>query len=284
VVEEKGSPAGEVGSFGQELRRERMARDVSLEEISKATKIGVRFLTALENDEFSILPAPVFTKGFIRSVARHLGLDPEKMVSAYVYHRQMKESDPGAVPTRRVRELPSAAETASRAEAGKLLARVLLFLLLTGAIIGIGFAVRRGFRSVGKGPESGPGLAATAAASWTAPSPPPSSSATPPQSPEVVLRLEFLAATWIDLSIDGRAQISETYVAGTTREFRAEEGFSLTVGNAAGIRGQVNGVALPPLGRSGQVVRGIRIDREGIRIPPPPPPAAASSAAEPDGN
>ena len=71
-------------SFGEELRRERLIREVSLEEISTATKISVRLLTALEKSDLSRLPAPVFTRGFIRSYSRHLGLDPDEMVNAYL--------------------------------------------------------------------------------------------------------------------------------------------------------------------------------------------------------
>src|SRR4029077_3173796 len=70
--------------FGEELRRERLIREVSLEEISTATKISVRLLTALEKSDLSRLPAPVFTRGFIRSYSRHLGLDPDEMVNAYL--------------------------------------------------------------------------------------------------------------------------------------------------------------------------------------------------------
>src|SRR5215831_15957165 len=71
-------------TFGDELRRERLIRDVSLEEISTATKISIRLLTALESSDLSRLPAPVFTRGFIRAYSRHLGLDADEMVNAYL--------------------------------------------------------------------------------------------------------------------------------------------------------------------------------------------------------
>src|SRR5512135_3747180 len=75
--------AGEIG-FGEELRRQRLVREVPLESIAAATKISVRYLEALERSDFSRLPAPVFTRGFIRAYATHLGLDPEEMVNAYL--------------------------------------------------------------------------------------------------------------------------------------------------------------------------------------------------------
>src|SRR5215510_6221750 len=71
-------------TFGEELRRERLIREVSLDEISASTKISIRLLNALESSDVDKLPAPVFTRGFIRAYSRHLGLDPDEMVNAYL--------------------------------------------------------------------------------------------------------------------------------------------------------------------------------------------------------
>ena len=59
-------PYSELASFGEELRREREIRSISLKEIADATKISKRFLEAIERNDHRTLPAPVFTRGFIR--------------------------------------------------------------------------------------------------------------------------------------------------------------------------------------------------------------------------
>jgi cytoskeletal protein RodZ len=69
--------------FGDHLKRERELRGVTLEEISAATRISPRFLEALENERWDQLPGGAFNRGFIRSVARFLGLDEESMVAEY---------------------------------------------------------------------------------------------------------------------------------------------------------------------------------------------------------
>src|SRR5271156_5202879 len=69
--------------FGEHLKREREMRGVSLEEISAATRIGTRFLQAIENDQWDQLPGGVFNRGFIRSIARFLGLDEDSLVAEY---------------------------------------------------------------------------------------------------------------------------------------------------------------------------------------------------------
>src|SRR5206468_6455539 len=75
----------ELASFGEELRREREIRGISLKEISDATKISKRFLDAIEHNDHRTLPAPVFTRGFVREYARYLGLNAEEMVTRYKY-------------------------------------------------------------------------------------------------------------------------------------------------------------------------------------------------------
>ncbi len=73
-----------MGSFGDKLKRERELRGVTLEEISKATKIGTRALKALEDEHFNQLPGGIFNKGFVRAYAKFLGLDEEQMVADFM--------------------------------------------------------------------------------------------------------------------------------------------------------------------------------------------------------
>src|ERR1035437_7055631 len=62
---------------GETLRRERLKRNLDLEEISGELKISKRFLQAIENDQYDKLPGGVFAKSFVRQYARLLGLDEE---------------------------------------------------------------------------------------------------------------------------------------------------------------------------------------------------------------
>jgi len=71
------------GTFGERLKRERELREVPVEEITTATRIGPRFLEALENEDWEKLPGGVFNRGFVRSIARYLGLDEEAFLAEY---------------------------------------------------------------------------------------------------------------------------------------------------------------------------------------------------------
>jgi cytoskeleton protein RodZ len=76
-------------SLGEELRREREFREISLREISDATKINMRMLEAIENDNYRLLPGGIFNRNFIRAYASFIGLDPEIAVRKY----QVQSSD-----------------------------------------------------------------------------------------------------------------------------------------------------------------------------------------------
>src|SRR5450631_4093662 len=64
---------------GETLRRERLKRNLDLEEIANELKISTRFLQAIENDQYDKLPGGVFARSFVRQYARLLGLDDEAM-------------------------------------------------------------------------------------------------------------------------------------------------------------------------------------------------------------
>jgi cytoskeleton protein RodZ len=73
-----------MSGFGETLRKEREARGVALDTITKATKISNRHLLALEQDQFQALPGGVFNKGIVRGYARVVGLNEEEWVERYL--------------------------------------------------------------------------------------------------------------------------------------------------------------------------------------------------------
>lgn len=81
-----------MSSFGEELKRERELRQITLREISEATKISLRYLEALERNDFRHLPGGVFNKGFVRAYSQFIGVDPEAMVNAYLLEEQDQEA------------------------------------------------------------------------------------------------------------------------------------------------------------------------------------------------
>ena len=83
-------------SFGEALRRERLKRNLGLEQISSELKISSRLLEAIEGEQFDRLPGGVFAKSFVRQYARLLGLDEEELVGQV---QQALEPSPGVPQT-----------------------------------------------------------------------------------------------------------------------------------------------------------------------------------------
>ena len=70
-------------TLGEELKRKREERNVSLTDISEATRIGTRFLKAIETDNYSVLPGGIFTRSFIRAYAKQVGMNEDEAIGLY---------------------------------------------------------------------------------------------------------------------------------------------------------------------------------------------------------
>ena len=130
-----------MSSFGEELRRERELRQITLREISEATKISLRYLDALENNDFRHLPGGVFNKGFVRAYAQHIGVDPETMVNAYLLEARGQQEGAGTLDSDVFRppsgtSIQPAAET-RRSDSGRLLWVVLAGVVVVAAIASV---------------------------------------------------------------------------------------------------------------------------------------------------
>lgn len=69
---------------GAFLHKVRTYKNVNIERLSESTRISRTYLLAVESDDYSALPAPVFVRGFVVQFARHLGLDETKVAAGYM--------------------------------------------------------------------------------------------------------------------------------------------------------------------------------------------------------
>jgi cytoskeletal protein RodZ len=72
-----------MASLGQDLKRERELRSVSLEDMAEQTKINIRFLRALEEDRLDLLPGGFFVKAILRTYSRSIGIDENAALNKY---------------------------------------------------------------------------------------------------------------------------------------------------------------------------------------------------------
>jgi cytoskeleton protein RodZ len=84
-----------VPRIGETLREARMRQQVDIAEVERATKIRTKYLRALENEEFDLLPGPTFARSFLKTYAQHLGLDARVLVEEYrATHEGLPEEEP----------------------------------------------------------------------------------------------------------------------------------------------------------------------------------------------
>jgi cytoskeleton protein RodZ len=273
--------ASELASFGEDLRREREIRGISLKEIADATKISKRFLEALERNDHKTLPAPVFTRGFVREYARYVGLSSEEMVNRYNFaaakdDRIEKPPHVAKYPETPIRDitprppakrgLPSGFSNINR--------NAIVSLLIIAALGAVTWwAIQQ--RQARESAETVTAVPLTTNKAATAPPPAPE----PKPADDSTLRLEIdvTANSWVSLDADGKSVYNAEMQAGQRQSFQANEQFRFrTIGNAAGLNLTLNGVRVPVLGEDGEVVKNRIFDRDALqklRSAPPQDPS-----------
>jgi len=229
-------------SVGSYLRDLRIARGLSLEEVARATRVASYYLEALEGEYWTRLPAPAFTKGFIRAYCQMLGEPPDEALSRY-----------GAA----LREVsPPAAASPGPPATGKLSRRPVLVSLALLVTFGLGlFLVSLGFREArAPEPKAAPPAPSVSPPTVSAtPSPPAEAPAETPARSRLVAHAT--EPTWVRVQLSDAQVVEELLPAGATREWLSDQRFVLTVGNAGGLSLELNGRPLPPLGARGEVIR-----------------------------
>jgi cytoskeletal protein RodZ len=240
-----------MGSFGDNLRRERELRGVSLRDIAESTKISVRFLQALEEDRIDLLPGGIFPRAFVRQYARALGLDAERSVAEFLYaHGGFRPEPPAPTPRRRRRPMPRAPF-------------VVMALVVSGVVL---THARGGTERDGRGPSATmPAPAAPLPADRVYPPPAPAQEAEPESEPQrLVLELSADQSCWVAVRVDGQTVLNRVLNEGETETLSAHGEIVLSVGNAGGLSFRVNDRPGVPLGRSGEVRKNIVITKQNL--------------------
>ncbi len=261
-----------MASLSERLKRERELRGISLKQISEETRIGVRFLEALEENKLDVIPGEFYRRSYLRAYARYLGLDEDRALNAYDY--SVKEK-------RTTNEEESSGERASLPGWLKWVA-VAIVILVPAVLL---------LRAMPAPKERGaipPSVAAPTvpqsqsssdpAEAQQAPNPfPTASSASPPGVAGVEptagapddgsLRLDVNVeeSCWLEIEADGVVVVSGLKEAGFRDEVSARHELRLWLGNAGGVKLSVNDRPVRPLGRPGQVRKDLTITTENYR-------------------
>jgi cytoskeleton protein RodZ len=249
-------------NFGASFKKARESKGISLVQIAAETRISTRFLSAIENEEFNLLPGGIFNRGFVRTYAGRVGLDPDQAIADY---ERLAE----------VHQTPEALTAAATPPAKR---DHRLYPIAVGAlilVIAIFYVVNRESGQSAQAPSVPPPpppviaqpappppqpVVPTAAPETTAAAPEPQTplqapvAAAAPATQALTIEIDATEQTWIKVVADGSTvNPGEVLEPGMTRKFTAQNQMDLSIGNAAGVSLKVNDKAARPLGKSGQV-------------------------------
>ncbi len=243
-------------SPGQELKKDREARGISLKAVADATRITQRHLEAVESDRLDLLPGGFFVKGILKAYAGAVGLDEEAVLEKYRRAGVLPSGPPEGARKRAGDGARAKTRTRSAAGAAAVLIVIISFaayFLTRSTRTAVPPADTRLSPSVPVRPEPTPPVAAADVP------------AAPPEA-EKGLRIEiaFVAETWIQVYADGRLALDGIREAGDTAQVRADAEFLVHLGNAGGLTYTLNGKPGKPFGRPGAVVKNIRITADNL--------------------
>jgi len=293
-------------SIGSELKEARESRKITLETVSKKTKIPVKYLEAIEENRFDIFPSHTYAKGFIRAYSKVVGTDPQVLTRQFNAEAQPEdvrfetkdaeaelEKTLGWRPTLNrppvFRRTDSPAdlnlemvdeEFADPARREPAVVRRQAFSIRKGlltqwagqgavvlvAVAMIGVVFYLGHKLISKIHWSAPKVETSAGGA---------KGYEPLKMPDKYqhLVLKALDKSWVLVTMDDGQSSSEADMdQGEVKTYQAVKNFTLKLGNAGGVDVQFNGKPLGILGVAGQVVE--------IQLPP----VAGSEAKINDGN
>ena len=212
--------------IGATLREARMRARIDISEVEASTKIRAKYLRALENEEWDLLPGPTYVKSFLRTYAEALDLDAKLLVDEYkLRHERLSEVE--------LQPINAAAPGRERRRQGPIVPRwVVLVLIFVALIVTLGLLPRDENKAT---PPPTTTLATTTPRTGAKPPPPPA------VARRVRLRIVATSEVYVCLKAGDKVLIDgETLAAEQrTRTYRSKR-FRLTLGNN-GVRLIING-------------------------------------------
>jgi cytoskeletal protein RodZ len=123
-----------VSDLGQLLRRARLEKKISLEDLQETTKIRKRYLEAIEDGNYKVLPGSFYVRAFIKSYAEAVGLDPNEVLKLYQSYLPETEAEKPAVDTIRKKRSGSTKNTDKLSRIASSIVMISFVVLILGVI------------------------------------------------------------------------------------------------------------------------------------------------------
>jgi len=277
--------------IGQELARQREARGLSIDELSSTIKISTTFIENIESGNFDFLPE-VYVRAFIRSYAEEVGLDPEVMLTQFkaAKHPPIPAMTPpifkdvAKVQAEHPKEKSKPKEHELSQQIKDLQFYFTLFkpFILVGIGIIVLLVIIRLLLSVPaetptiEEPQKITALTPDTLVHESQPAEDTQKMTTMPAPQQ--LTITAIETTWMRIVVNDTIADEATFAPGDVRTWESNKDFYLLIGNAGGVKFNLNGKNLGIVGNPGQVAN-LLINKNGVkRIPYSSLPSAMNRA------
>lgn len=233
--------------FGQYLQAARLARQISLDQLARETRIGPGTLLAIDHEEIERLPPAVFLKGFLRAYAAAVGADGDEAVRRYE----------NFLLGRAALEIGEREPRKDQRGVGKALS---IILVLLGVLILVSISI---YQHTSPRPTESSSPASDRSAGAETPAleatrrlPPPESAAgtRSAAAPKHVLAISAKEDSWVKVIIDNGTPSEHALKAGDRLKLEAQTGFNLLIGNAGGMVMNLDNKPVQVPGKRGEIV------------------------------
>jgi transcriptional regulator with XRE-family HTH domain len=244
-----------MGTLGQYLRSAREARGIDLHEAAQQTRIGITYLKALEEEDFSRLPGEVFVRGFLKNYGKYLQLEESQVMRKYAESRAPK-SEAGPVAAVAEKEPPAIAGIEHERKTPR---STTIETFIWGAAILIALILFLFTSLPGHRHQEAKHVVAPLSTQQTATA----------QSPvmqlgKLYLEVVALEDTWLLVRTDNSPQKKALLKKGESLIWSADERFLLSYGSAKSLKLMLNGQELIVNEPGNEVVRDMAITASGI--------------------
>jgi cytoskeletal protein RodZ len=223
--------------------------------MAEALHVPVRYIDAIESDDFAALPPSVYARALIRSYARLVGVNPAE-VSEHAVPQRPQDRNP-IRPAVEPLEKPPLVSWRAIWTAGLLVAALCLLVYLYSQYNSFARSVESGGSLIVESlptPSSRNLNSLLTPFPTTTPDPTPTQEIAPTPIQGLIVEARVSERSWLQVWTDGRSVLAEPVPAGTARSFTADRAIRMRVGNAGAVDVTVNGLQQGRLGAPGQVL------------------------------
>ncbi len=259
---ENGQEQSSGGQIGPILERKRQEKGLSLKEVEQATMIRTRYLQGLEREDPTMLPDPIYARGFLKTYANFLGLDGDRLSRELGDRRApRRERQLGAYEGSREGESPlivtpgGVEGTEHRRIFGVTFVTALAVLVIAVAILGVFFIIGRGSQEeVAESPPAGQEQASPAD-SPSREDEPAAGGAEEDAPDEVQATVRVVGgSTGMTIRTDGDVAYDQIAQPGFSQTFEAQDVISVSAANGGAVEVEANGENIGRLTNPGQPV------------------------------